>query len=213
MVREMQAAHAALIDYTAVLHKQMRYEEDLAPLEKVAIKFKKPFSVYLAWLEGEHQGREVIYVQGANDGKMWVHNGSFPDITLCLDPKTCQSLSGSRHPITEAGIGFIIDTIAADLARAQKRPLDTVRCWNYGQRREFGEPANCFELVTPPRKNLGYYAHRAYVCQNRRTGLLNRITVWDHRNLVVEDVGFANIRVNVGLQAKDFDPENPDYNF
>jgi hypothetical protein len=213
VARSMQKAHEALGDYITVIHQRLRYDDELSPPVKLLFKFKKPFSVYLRWLDGGHQGREVIYVKGANDGKMWVHNGSFPDITLCLDPDTCQALSNSLHPVTEAGLGFIADVIARDVARAKSRPLDKVSCWDYGQQEVFGEPSRCLELVSPPRKDSGYYGHRAYVCQSRRTGLLNEITVWDFRNLIVEDYGFERTQADVGLQAKDFDHENPDYKF
>lgn len=213
IVCSMQKTHEAVRDYVTVIHQQLRYDDELTPPVRLLFKFKKPFSVYLRWLEGAGQGREAIYVKGANDGKMWVHNGSFPDITLCMAPDTCQALSHSLHPITEAGVGFITDMIARDVARAKSRPLDKVNCWDHGHRDVFGEPSHCLELVSPPRKNAGYYGHRAYICQSQRTGLLNKITVWDHRNLIVEDYGFERIQVDVGLQARDFDPQNPEYKF
>lgn len=213
VLKSMQKAHEAIDDYVAVLHQKQLFNGELSPLEKITLKFKKPLSVYMKWLDGENQGREIIYIEGANDGKMWIHNGSFPDLTLCLDPETCRALSNGRHLVTEAGVGFIVDTIARDVARAKSRPLDKVDCWDYGERLVHGEASRCFELVTPPRKDSGYYSHRAYICQSKRTGLLNQITVWDYRNLVVEDFGFVNTKVNAGLTAKDFDPENPEYNF
>lgn len=213
VLKSMQEAHAALDDYVAVFHQKQRFDDELSPLEKITLKFKKPFSVYMNWLDGENQGREVIYIKGAYDGKMWVHNGSFPDLTLCLEPETCKALSKGRHSVTEAGVGFIVDTIARDVARSKSRPLDKVSGWDYGERQVAGEPSRCMELITPPRKDSGYYCHRAYICQSKRTGLLNKITVWDFRNLVVEDFEFVDTKVNVGLTAKDFDPENPEYKF
>lgn len=213
VIKSMQEAHAKISDYVAVLHQQQRIDDELSPKEKIALKFKKPFSVYMKWLDGDDQGREIIFVEGANDGKMWIHNGSFPDITFCLEPETCKALSNGRHTVQEAGFGYIADRIARDVARAKSRPLDTVSCWDYGQRQVLGEPSRCFEMVTPPRKDSGYYGHRAYICQSKRTGLLNKITVWDFRKLMVEDFDFENTKVNAGLTEKDFDPKNPEYNF
>jgi len=213
IVHQMQQAHAALDDYIAVLNQRLRDEDELLPPERVLFKFKKPYSIYLRWLDGGTKGREVLYVDGADDGKMWVHNGAFPDITLRLDPKTCQALTGGKHLVTETGLGFIANVIASDVARAKSHPLDKVRCWDYGKRVIHGEPSRCFELITPPRRDSGYYSYRAFVCQSQLTGLLNKITVWDFRNLLVEDYGFENTRVNVGLAANDFNPKNPEYQF
>ena len=36
----------------------------------------EPFSIYLKWLSGE-VGREVLYVDGANDGEMFVRSGGW----------------------------------------------------------------------------------------------------------------------------------------
>jgi hypothetical protein len=213
VVKSMQEAHDKISDYTAVLHQQQLFGGELSPKEKILFKFKKPLSLYMKWLDGENKGREIIFVKGANDGEMWIHNGSFPDITLCMTPETCKALSEGRHTVNEAGVGYIADMIARNVARAKSRPLDKVSCWDYGERLELGEPSRCLEMIMPPRKDSGYYGHRAYMCQNKRTGLLNRITVWDFRKILVEDFGFENIKVNVGLGKKDFDPENPDYKF
>jgi len=213
VVRSMQKAHSAINDYVAVLHQRQRFGEELSPREKILFKFKKPLSLYMKWLDGESKGREIIYVKGANDGAMWIHNGSFPDITLCMSPETCKQLSEGRHTVNEAGVGYIADMIANNVALAKSRPLDKVSCWDYGESLMEGEPSRCLEMVMPPRKDSGYYGHRAYMCQSKRTGLLNRITVWDFRKLLVEDFIFENIKVDVGLGKKDFDPDNPDYKF
>lgn len=213
VVQSMQKAYEPVEDYVTVLHAQQRFDEELAPMEKMLLKFKKPFSVYMRWLDGDSKGREVIYIRGANDGNMWIHNGSFPDITLCLSPEACKDLSDGRHTVAEAGVAFVVDSMARDIALAKSRPLDKVSIWDYGEREVLGEPSRCYEMSTPPRKDSGYYGHRAYFCQSLRTGLLNKISVWDFRKLLVEDFTFADLKKNVGLTAKDFDPENPDYDF
>lgn len=213
VIQNMQEAHASLEDYVTILHEKKIVDDGESTTDKILLKFKKPYSVYLRWLNGDHQGREVIYVEGANDGNMWVHNGSFPDITLCLSPELCQALSNGRYSVKEAGVGFIVDTIARDLDRNEGRPVDQVRCVDHGEAVVLGEKSRCLELISPPSEDSGFFSHRAYLCQSSRTGLLNKITLWDHQNKMVEDYGFENTMKNVGLTAKDFDPENPDYDF
>jgi len=213
VIQSMQKAHAALDDYVTVLHEKKIIDDGESRTDRILFKFKKPYSVYLHWMDGDDQGREVIYIEGAYDGKMWVHNGSFPDITLCLSPELCQSLANARHSVKETGLGYIVDTIARDLDQSNGRPVHQVKCWDHGERVVLGEVSRCLELVSPPREDSSFYNHRAYLCQSQRTGLLNKIKVWDFQNKLVEDYGFENTMKNVGLTAKDFDPENPDYKF
>ena len=64
-------------DYTAIFRKQEVVNGKLLPPENIALKFQKPFSVYMRWLEGPHKGREVLYVRGKNKGKLIGHEGGF----------------------------------------------------------------------------------------------------------------------------------------
>ncbi len=45
------------------------------------------------------------------------------------------------------------------------------------------------------------------------TGARSCITVWSADGDMLEDYGFENTKLNVGLTDLDFDPENADYNF
>jgi hypothetical protein len=213
IIHSMQKAHASLDDYITVLHEKKIVDDGESTTDKILLKFKKPYSVYLCWLNGDHRGREVIYIEGANDGNMWVHNGSFPDITLCLSPEFCQSISNGRHSVKETGVGYVVDTIAKDLDRNNGNPVEQVRFVDHGEKLVLGEVSRCLEMISPPREDSTFYSHRAYLCQSQRTGLLNKIKVWDHQNKLVEDYGFENTIKNVGLKDKDFDTENPEYNF
>src|SRR5690606_37046315 len=59
---------ARVPNYTAMLHKQERIGGELGDVQKVECKLRhEPFSVYMKWHTGDI-GRELIYVDGANDG-------------------------------------------------------------------------------------------------------------------------------------------------
>jgi outer membrane lipoprotein-sorting protein len=208
----MARAYHEVRDYRCTFYKQIYYQDEgLSSRDRILFKFRKPFSVYMRWLNEPHAGREVIYVAGKWEGKLWVHKGSFPDLTLCLDPEFCQSVTASRHPVTEAGMGYAIELVRDNLARAAANPDHRVRVYDHGRQELYGEACRCFEAVMPPDK--GYYSHRAKICQSLRTGLLLRITIWDHDGRMIEDYGFANLEANVGLSDQDFDPDNPAYDF
>jgi outer membrane lipoprotein-sorting protein len=212
IMAQMDAAYQEVRDYRCIFYKQIYYEDEgLSPRDRILFKFRKPFSLYMRWLNEPHAGREVIYVAGKWEGKLWVHKGSFPDMTLCLEPEFCQSVTASRHPVTEAGMGYVIDLVSGNLARAAAHPQDEVQVYDHGEQRIYGEAGRCFQVVMPP--DSGYYSHRAKICQSRRTKLLLRITIWDFDDQMTEDYGFAEMETNVGLTEADFDPDNPAYDF
>jgi len=86
------------------------------PEEVIAAKFRKePFSAYFQWLGPEAKGREVVYVQGGH-GNL-IHTLTAPgDIFLVaggtrfkIAPDSMLVKNKSRYPITDAGVGALID--------------------------------------------------------------------------------------------------------
>ena len=72
----------------------------------------RPRSVYLKFRQPA-AGREAIYVEGRNDGKVLAHDvglGRLIAGTLHLDPDGSRAMEDCRHPITEAGIGPLLET-------------------------------------------------------------------------------------------------------
>ena len=65
----------------------------------------QPFSVYMAFLK-PYRGREVVYVDGQNDGKMVVLEAGFKRLLgkMNLDPNGTLAMNGQKHPITDVGI-------------------------------------------------------------------------------------------------------------
>ena len=64
-------------DYTAQFVKQELVRGDLLDEQEMEIKVRhQPFSIYLKWVTGE-AGREVLYVDGQNNGRMTAHGGGW----------------------------------------------------------------------------------------------------------------------------------------
>ncbi len=216
LITRMERAWQGVRDYTCRFRTRTRDQEsgELEPEQVILVKFRKPMSLYLKWLAGPHQGREVLYVQGKDGDKMWVHNGGgFPFMTLCLDPAVCQALSGSRHPVTEVPLGFLIGVVARDVRRALARPQDGVHFWDHGRCQVYGRPSRCFEAVLPEDPGAGYYCQRARLCLDLDTGLPTRVVIMDRQGLVLEELGYQDLRLNPGLAQADFDKDNPAYGF
>lgn len=110
-------------DYTAQFTKQELVHDELLEEQTIFLKCRhQPFSVYLNWLTGD-AGREVLYVDGANNGEMIVHAGGWKARlpALSISPESSLAMKESRYPITNAGLLALIETMlrvqADDIAK------------------------------------------------------------------------------------------------
>jgi len=97
----------AVPDYTATFVKQERVDGALQDLQTIQLKLRhKPFGVYMKWLEGGDEGRQVLFVQGENDGQLQVRLGGIKSRlpVMQLAPTSARAMQESRHPITEMGL-------------------------------------------------------------------------------------------------------------
>ncbi len=211
-VFEMEKAYTQVQDYTATFYKQERVKGRLLAKETIQLKFRKPFSVYMQWTD-VFAGREVVYQRGWNDDKIRAHQGSFPDVTVNLRPDSSLAMRGNRHPITQVGLGETINLIVRDARFSEHRPSDDVRYTDLGEFMIYGARSRCIEAITPSMLMSPYYAAKAKICFNTKTMMPTRVTIWDEQDHLLEDYGYANVQLNVGLTDADFSPDNPDYNF
>ena len=121
---------------------------------------------------------------------------------------------GNRHTVDQADLGFAIDQIAQDFRRSQTRPQDTIQFKDLGSEVVHGAASRCGEMAFVVSQEASpYYAPRAQICIEHTTGLPNRVRIWDDQNQLLEEYSYKNLRINVGLDDQDFDPNNTAYNF
>jgi hypothetical protein len=120
LLERAKASIAKVQDYTAQMLKKERFKNGKLLAESVRFKFSRPFKVYIKFLE-PHQGREVIYIQGANENRVRVHKGSFPDLTVNLDPRGGMAMEGNHHPVYHFGLENTIKLADHNLKLARKR--------------------------------------------------------------------------------------------
>lgn len=109
---EARTNYTAVKDYTCMLVSQERVNGKLLDQNIMQMKVKaQPFSVYLRWLAPESEkSREVVYVQGKNNGKMRVKSKQTGILGfVSIDPTDPRVFQNSRHSILEAGIGNMIE--------------------------------------------------------------------------------------------------------
>ncbi|HUE16814.1 MAG TPA: DUF1571 domain-containing protein [Planctomycetaceae bacterium] len=101
--------------YTATMAKQERVGGSLLEEVSYGIKVRhQPFSVYMKWQSGDDTGKEVLFVDGIDDGQLLVRLGGLKGRILPafkVDPFGSLALRQSRYPITKLGILALADTL------------------------------------------------------------------------------------------------------
>lgn len=213
VVRDSLEAYGGIEDYTAVVHKEERFGAGpLRPKETIFVKFRKPNQIYMKWIEEPNKGMELIYPVKGN--KLVVEPGGLLDLVtprLYLNPTDKLALRDNRHPVSEAGIGFLIEQYARDFSRAAGKNEARVIFENPSQ--IAGRPAHRVETVLPSSPDSGYYCYRSVVYFDAETKLPLQAEFYDWDNKIFERYSFTQVQINAGLTDKDFDENNPQYDF
>jgi uncharacterized protein DUF1571 len=102
--------------YSCRMVQRERVGDKLPPETVLAMQVRtQPFSVHLKWLEPRSMvGQEAIYVAGRNAGKMRVRGAGLLGAVgfLTLDLNDARARRASRHNISEAGLGNLIERFA-----------------------------------------------------------------------------------------------------
>jgi outer membrane lipoprotein-sorting protein len=212
VLEEMRQAYAAVEQYTATFLIQERLDGELRPPQRLVLKFKKPFKVYLRWLTGKNEGRQALYPAGIDGNELWVRLPILLGaITVSLDPQSPRARKDSRHAITDVGIGRLLDFFSDNTFRGLERGEVTIE--NSGHRATFDRQTDRYTLHFPADPASGYYCRTAFVDVDReyRLPIYTEIFAWDGQ--LIERYGYLDLRLNPGLTDEDFDPKNPTYGF
>lgn len=203
-------------DYQATLIRQELVGSTVSS-SQLEIKLRhEPFSVYVKYLDPS-AGREVIYVEGKNEGKLQVHETGFASLvgTLSLDPKGKLAMDGNRYPVTMIGIRKMAELTIEEWLTLAKRDDVTV---NYYASAKSGDvPCHVFETIVA--KDVpGLKCNTVRLYFNASTGLPIRVQALGlakdgETPPVIEDYFYSDLKTNVGLADIDFDVENAKYGF
>ena len=218
-----------LHDYTGMLVKRERVNGRLTETEYIKFKIrnerevdgeKVPFSIYLRFLKPSAvRGREVIWIDGANKGKLIAHdnpNSLRGKITVKLDPEGAMAMEGNRYPVYEAGI----ENLVRKLVEKGKRDRECGDCIvNYSDNASINRrPCSMIEVVHPEPNGV-YEFWKAKIYIDQELNLPVRYVCWDwpkdgeEKGQLIEEYTYVNLEINVGLSDEDFDSTNEDYDF
>lgn len=219
VIAECQGRYRVITDYTCTFYKRERLGGRLTGLHVMTMKIRRqPSSIYVKFQQ-PGAGREAIYIAGRNAGKVLAHDVGFNKLlagTLALDPKSARAMEDNRHPITEAGIGPLLDTLASRWATE----LDPEESIVVLRDDALVAQQHCHLIeVTHPHRRHHFLHHRVRVYIDKRLGLPIRFEAYDWPKKpdvpgeLTEEYTYMNLRLNVGLREIDFDAANPEYSF
>ena len=219
LTRRCAESYEEINDYSAVFVSRERIDGKLKPTNYILLKFREfPFSVYLKWLK-PHAGREAIFVEGRNRGKLLVHETGIKDAiagTVKLDPHGRRVKRSSRHAITEAGIGRMIQTMQTTWNRELIYQGMDVKLFKNAQVNQ--RPCIAIQIYHPePKREFVFCLTKVYIDQELKLPIRVESYDWPRRRgenpVLVESYTYTNLKLNMGFTDIDFDVRNPRYSF
>lgn len=209
----LETAYARVQSYTARFVKQEVVDGTLRPREEALLKFQRPGLLYLRWTAGPPAGREILFVPGRNDDRMLVREPGWLSslVTVAMAPDSPRVLRESRHPVTDVGIGRLVELIVDNARRAAAAGELTLR--DRGVVAGTAGPERRLEAVLPRDGQGRYYCYRLDLGVALGSGLPVRATIYDWGDRMVADYEYLDLKLNPVLTAGDFEAANPEYGF
>lgn len=226
----LSLCQANVTDYTALLIKRERIGDTLGPHEYMSAKIRcrkvqnghvvQPLSVYLSFVKpAAVKGREVIYVEGRNNGNLIAHEGGFKGKflpTVNLSPTGALAMRGQRYPMTEIGLENLLVKLIE--RGEQARRLPDVKADLRSGIKINNRPCTLLTVTQPTKRpELMFYQAKVYMDEELKMPIRYIAYDWpqpgQQRLDVIEEYNYLNLKLNVGLTDSDFDPNNKNYNF
>ena len=215
-------------DYQAIMVKRERVNDKMSEPEFMQLKIRcprqlatgpSPFSIYMKFMKPRATaGREVIWMNGRNNNKLCVHEGSglISLKSFDLDPDGWVAMQDNRYPIYEAGLENLIIKLVEKAERDRAAGPCEV---NYRENAQINNRScEMIEVIHSDRR-APYDFHKAQVFIDSELQLPVRYAAWDWpctdggKPKLLEEYTYVNVKLNVGLTDADFDPANPKYKY
>ncbi|MGE0379143.1 MAG: DUF1571 domain-containing protein [Planctomycetaceae bacterium] len=218
------ASFSKVSDYTATLKKQERIGGTLGDVQILKVKLRhEPFSVYMNW-QNYDKGRELIYVEGQNDGNMLIQPGGWKGRltgTIALDPTGRMAMSESRHPVMQIGLVRLAEKLLSYNYLVLKQD-GGFACELHANQKLHGRDCYLFMIsYDSPKYNETYRKSVQYVDKELLLPVMVQNYTWgtdtdpetiDEQTLI-ESYTWTDIRVDQRLANGDFDQTNSSYRF
>jgi hypothetical protein len=103
---------SSVSDYEATFIKKERFGRKVVETPILVKVRHEPFSVYMHFGK-PHEGRDVINVEGKNEGRLLAHESGLKSLvgTLSLETDGRRAMEDNHYPITRFGMMFILESV------------------------------------------------------------------------------------------------------
>lgn len=213
-------------DYSCVVVRQERIHGRLGKHEFIYAKVRNrriennrvvvPFSVYLKFLKPSRvKGREVLFVEGQNNGDMFARRGGprLAFITTRLKPNSSLAMHDNRYPITEFGVENLVDRLimAAHEDLKTDCKVSFLPDAKINNRPCTGFVVNHADQAANPE----VCQVKVFIDQEHRVPVHYEAYDWPENEgekpLLLERYTYMKLKLNNGFSDADFSPDNPNY--
>jgi hypothetical protein len=220
-----------VIDYTCRITKQERIKGTLQQEETMDAKIRNrkvgpdgklvaPLSVYMKFVSPKTiAGREVVWVEGQNNGKLRAHEGGVKGRflpTVWLDPDGPLAMQGQLHPIYDIGVENLVIKLIERGTKEKKFGECEV---NFIPNAKInGRVCTVLRVMHPiQRPHFEFHQADIFIDDELKIPVRYAAYFWPSKpgeqDTLLEAYTYTNLKVNVGLTNADFDSNNPAYNF
>lgn len=216
-------------DYSCRVVKQERIDGRLRPVEYIDAKIRHPWrvggrmvhpsSLYLKYVAPEAvAGREVLWVDGANDGKMVVRRGGrrFNYITVEIDPHSETAMRETGYAVMDTGMKTMVRKLIEIGLEDMKYGECDVQFFHEVKLDD--RPCLCIQ-VTHPRRRAQFKFHVARIFVDDEHPVPLRYEAYDwpaaegEAPPLLEQYTFQHLKLNVGFRDAEFRRDYPEYRF
>lgn len=216
-------------DYTCTLLKRERINGRLSSQTHAFVKLRHqqirdgavvvPFSVYMRFLSpADVRDREILYVQGRNDGKLIARRGGrrFQSITVAIDPESPLAMRASGYPVTEMGIRNLLKRLI--VAGQEELQYGETQVEHFQGATVNGRTCMMIQITHPVRRDhFRYHFARIFIDDELDVPIRYAAYDWPAEEggqpRLLEEFTFLELQLNVGLKYWDFDHRNESYKF
>jgi hypothetical protein len=206
---ESKAAYAKTRDYIGHMVRQERVNGTLQPEQTAEIRVRtEPFAIHVKVVAPKAaSGWETAYAAGRKSEYIRFRAAGTLDMRS-LKPDDPKATAGTRHAITNVGIGAILSRVEkiVETERKLRNPVQIVAA-DY---KFEGKPCLRFEIFCE-KPHAQRYAHRAVLYVDSETKLPVRWEAYDGpkpgdpAGELLESISFVNLKFNTGLGDSTFD--------
>lgn len=215
-------------DYTATLIKRERVGGRLQEYQSLEVKVRHrrleeggvitPFSVYLKFIAPRSlAGREVIWVEGQGDGRLIAHESGFKNLLrVRLEPTSFLAMLGNRYPISKIGMRNLVEELI--IKGEAERQRGEIEVEFFDNAKVDGRLCRMIQITHPvKRPYFDFYRAQIFIDQELTMPIRYAAWTWPLKGssepVLEEEYTYRDVRLNVDLTDRDFDPDNPAYNF